>query len=315
MKERAEMTNTPLVSVIIPVYKVEKYLDRCVSSVLNQTYKNLEIILVDDGSPDNCPFLCDQYAEKNSNIIVVHKENGGLSSARNAGLARANGQYVAFLDSDDWLATDAYAYMVQSILGNNADVADIRIVQVKDENDVVADVDENISVYEGNDILWHYLYRGLNERNGAPYSVCRKLYNRELFRGDTQWFVEGIVNEDICFNYRILKKANRIVVSNRIKYFYFQGNESITTGKCKQRDLDLLAVSEELLELTKETKNEKIIELAKMKQARSDFSILARIVLYGTDETIRDEASLTKKLCKRLRGNMLLIWRSPMPIS
>ena len=93
----------PLISIIIPVYNVEQYLHRCVDSVLNQTYKNLEIILVNDGSPDNCPFICDEYAKKDKRIIVVHKENGGLSSARNAGLEIVQGEYISFIDSDDWI--------------------------------------------------------------------------------------------------------------------------------------------------------------------------------------------------------------------
>lgn len=92
-----------LISVIIPVYKVEEYLDRCVESILNQTYTNLEILLVDDGSPDNCPRLCDEYALKDARVRVIHKENGGLASARNAGLEKANGQFVSFIDSDDWI--------------------------------------------------------------------------------------------------------------------------------------------------------------------------------------------------------------------
>lgn len=95
--------NDPLISVIVPVYKVEKYLDECVESIVNQTYRNLEIILVDDGSPDNCPQMCDDWAKRDARIRVIHKENGGLSSARNAGLDVCTGEYISFIDSDDWL--------------------------------------------------------------------------------------------------------------------------------------------------------------------------------------------------------------------
>ena len=98
----------PLISVIVPIYNVEKYLDRCVDSIINQTYKNLEIILVDDGSPDNCPQMCDDYAKKDSRIKVVHKENGGLSDARNVGMEVATGEYVSFIDSDDYISLDCY---------------------------------------------------------------------------------------------------------------------------------------------------------------------------------------------------------------
>ena len=308
-------SESPLVSVIVPVYKVEKYLNRCMQSLLNQTYKNIEIILVDDGSPDSCPEMCDQFAADYQNVHVVHKTNGGLSSARNAGIKAANGEYIAFVDSDDWVALDTYEYMINYILGYEADLADIMIAQVHSEGEEVDHSDNKVNVYDGNKILEHYLYRGLNEQNGAPYSACRKLYKKSLFVDDTAQFVEGIVNEDICFNYRILQKCKRIVVSNQIKYFYFQGNESITTGKCKKRDLDLLTVSDELVQLAKQSSDEQIIELAKMKQARSDFSILARIAVAGVDESIDDSKMLIKTLRSRLRKNLKMLWRSPMPLT
>ena len=113
-----------LISVIVPVYKVEKYLDRCVESIVNQTYKNLEIILVDDGSPDNCPAMCDAWAKKDSRIKVIHKENGGLSDARNAGMRLASGEYICFVDSDDWMDrnTEMTIDKIISRIGNRQSV-------------------------------------------------------------------------------------------------------------------------------------------------------------------------------------------------
>ena len=116
------MNDSLLISVIVPVYKSEKYLKRCVDSILNQTYQNLEIILVDDGSPDNCPQICDKYAEKDSRIRVIHKPNGGLSDARNKGLDIANGNYIAFVDSDDYIATEMYAMMIEAMHGEDVDI-------------------------------------------------------------------------------------------------------------------------------------------------------------------------------------------------
>ena len=113
--------NTPKVSVIIPVYKVEAYLSRCVDTVINQTLKELEIILVDDGSPDNCPAICDEYALKDERIKVVHKTNGGLSSARNAGLRIATGEYIFFLDSDDWLELDGMELLYNTAIKYSVD--------------------------------------------------------------------------------------------------------------------------------------------------------------------------------------------------
>ena len=115
--------DTAKISVIVPVYKVEAYLDKCISSIANQTYRNLEIILVDDGSPDNCPAMCDTWAEKDSRIRVIHKTNGGLSDARNAGMAIATGELMTFVDSDDWIAPDMCEHLYQRLAGDNSDIA------------------------------------------------------------------------------------------------------------------------------------------------------------------------------------------------
>ena len=118
-----------LISVIVPIYNVEKYLDRCVESIINQTYKNLEIILVDDGSPDNCTQMCDDYAKKDSRIRVVHKENGGLSDARNAGMEVATGEYVSFIDSDDYISLDFYETLFQTMIDNDSDIVECSVVK------------------------------------------------------------------------------------------------------------------------------------------------------------------------------------------
>ena len=118
-KEETAMDKKPLISVIVPVYKVEAYLGRCVESLLSQTYGNLEIILVDDGSPDNCGQICDTYAARDTRIRVIHKENGGLSSARNAGIDVARGEYLGFVDSDDWVDVHTYEWLLNMALEEN----------------------------------------------------------------------------------------------------------------------------------------------------------------------------------------------------
>lgn len=301
------------VSVVIPVYNVEKYLERCVESVMHQTYNNIEVILVNDGSTDGSLNVCKRLQEKYPQITIVDKKNGGLSSARNAGIAASHGEYIAFLDSDDWVTSDCYEYMLRLVVANQADLSDIMIYQVKSEQDQVPAVEEKIKIYSGRDILEHYMHRGMSEQNGAPYSACRKLYKRKLFCGDTDSFAEGTVNEDICFNYRVLRKCSKIVVSNQIKYFYFQGEASITNGAMKKKDLALLTVSRDLVKLTKESGDEKIIELAKMKEARSDFSLLARAAKDGIDEnSIENPDELIKELRGRLKKNIKLLLKSPM---
>lgn len=125
------MNLNPLISVIVPVYKVEKYLSDCMESLLKQTYKNLEILLVDDGSPDNCPTLCDEYAKQDNRVVVIHKPNGGLASARNAGLDAATGDYIAFLDSDDWIEPQTYDEMISFALRSDLDIVCCEISRVQ----------------------------------------------------------------------------------------------------------------------------------------------------------------------------------------
>ena len=131
-----------MISVIVPVYKVEAYLDRCVRSIVEQTYEDLEIILVDDGSPDNCGVMCDAWAAKDGRVRVVHKPNGGLSDARNTGLAIASGEYISFVDSDDWLASDFYRVMIQTMHEQDCDIVSCGYLPTSEsEKDTLMSVD------------------------------------------------------------------------------------------------------------------------------------------------------------------------------
>ena len=125
------MENKPLLSVIVPIYNVEEYLEKCLDSIINQTYKNLEIILVDDGSPDKCPQICDEYAKKDDRIVVIHKENGGVSSARNLGLDIAKGEFITFVDSDDWIDETMYEKMMLKQAEENLDLVFTRYKTIK----------------------------------------------------------------------------------------------------------------------------------------------------------------------------------------
>ena len=124
------MIHQPLISVIVPVYKVEEYLDRCVESLVSQTYNNLEIILVEDGSPDSCPGLCDRWIEKDCRIIVMHKTNGGLSDTRNAGVLAADGEYISVVDSDDWIDTETYLLVMNKIIETGAQIGAFNMINV-----------------------------------------------------------------------------------------------------------------------------------------------------------------------------------------
>lgn len=221
----------PLISVIVPVYKVEPYLDKCISSIVNQTYKNLEIILVDDGSPDNCPAMCDVWATKDSRIRVIHKTNGGLSDARNAGLAVATGSLISFIDSDDWIEPDFFACLFEAIAGCNADVAECT-TQFVDENGRTLRTRKVATQNIGRLTA----LRCLVLESGVYQTVWDKLYRREIIQGIP--FENGKYNEDEFWTDQVLMRANSIAFVSAPLYNYLQRDGSIIGTGYNIRRLD-----------------------------------------------------------------------------
>lgn len=223
-----------LISVIVPIYNVEKYLDKCVDSIINQTYKNLEIILVDDGSPDNCPKMCDDYAEKDSRIRVVHKKNGGLSDARNVGMEVATGEYVSFIDSDDYISLDFYETLLQTMIDNDSDIVECSVVKFY-ENEKFDEYSDDLKVtnYETVDAL-----DGLISENPFKQHVWNKLYKSSVAL-DIPYAV-GKLNEDEFWTYQVFGKAKKVTRINKTMYYYFQRNGSIMGNGYNIRRLDAL---------------------------------------------------------------------------
>lgn len=307
-KITADHEERPLISVIVPVYNVNKYLRRCVNSIKTQSYTKTEIILVDDGSTDGSDELCDRLQRSDSRIKVIHKENGGLSSARNAGLEVARGSYIAFVDSDDWIASDIYDKCVQIIKRYKCEVVDFCVEFVKNETSVKRRRAFSDICVEGEEILYDYLYRGQTEK--CPFSVCRKLYKKELF--NELKFPEGKINEDIAINFKILQKCKRMVRISDVGYYYFQGNDnSITSGVLRKKDFDLLEAGRELCRLSSGCKNPEINKLAQIKLYRSYFSLLAKAVTGGAADDVNKKDM--EFLAKNLRKNFNILMKSPMP--
>lgn len=203
---------TDTVSVIIPVYKVEPYLRECLDSVLGQTHRALEIIVVDDGSPDGCGAICDEYAEKDARVRVIHQKNGGLSAARNTGIRAATGEYLAFVDSDDWIEPDMYACLTEGIRSSGADIAvcghyecqgDARIGRGPERRAVC-----------GTEEALRLLLAGAEVDNSA----WNKLYRRALFDGIA--FPEGRVYEDLAVMGRLFARAKRVSLLPERQYCY-----------------------------------------------------------------------------------------------
>ena len=215
----------PKVSIIVPVYKVEKYLRKCIDSIINQTLKDIEIILVDDGSPDKCGKICDEYAAKDTRIKVIHKENGGLSSARNAGMEVAEGEYIGFVDSDDWIESDMYMTLWQKAKDINADLVNCDYFRNNDriktniQKNIVYDkkcIDELLTTSNSNKVLWF---------------VWRNIYRRELINDYNIHFMEGNVIEDSPFNLLFLLNCNKICSIDSAFYHYIENPDSIMMSK------------------------------------------------------------------------------------
>lgn len=303
-------TNVDKISVIVPAFNQEKYLERCIKSLINQTYSNLEIIIVDDGSIDLTPSICDNLEKKYENIKVIHKENGGLSSARNAGMRIASGKYVAFVDSDDWIAYDTYTYAMKLMKDNKADIVQFSYMYAYKETDSQGSVSEIINIYREKDILQYYM---LSTTKTGSYGVCWYIIPKCYLDGEA--FREGKINEDIDFMYKILAKCSSIVTSNIVKYFYFQQTSSLSTGGLKKKDFDLYEAAEELYKLAENETYGNIAQLALVKKARTPLSLLSKIALYGIQDKTIDKKSTVKSLQRELRNNIFILLAAPLPIS
>lgn len=211
----------PLVSIIVPIYKVEPYLRRCLDSIVNQTYTNLEIILVDDGSPDGCPQICDEYAARDKRIVVIHKDNGGLSDARNAGLDICKGEYISFIDSDDWISCEYVNYLLQNLIKNNADISIANSIKIWD-NGKTEEEHWPSEVLEKDEALKRILFTPTLPLN----SSWGKLYKRFLF--EKVRFPKGLIHEDELTSYKYFYHANKISFIDNVLYFYFQRDDSIS---------------------------------------------------------------------------------------
>ena len=210
-----------LVSVIVPVYKVESYLDKCIKSIISQSYTNLEIILVDDGSPDKCPEMCDNWAKKDDRIKVIHKENGGIADARNSGLAAATGAYICFVDSDDYIDREFVKTLYNLIIHCHTDIAAVSFKEViKDE--LIEKVPEkgDIRIFDGEDSI-----RELFSNDTYANYLWNKIYKRELF--DNVKFPVNRKMEDLAVIYKLLIVTKRMAFSTQPLYFYYQREDSI----------------------------------------------------------------------------------------
>lgn len=233
------MREKGLLSVIIPVYKVEPYLKRCIDSVRKQTYEKLQIILVDDGSPDNCGKICDEYTELDSRIIAVHQENEGLSDARNNGLLFAKGEYIAFVDSDDWLAPTMYETLIKMIEQHNLDMARCSVIgsDGTHEDHILPHANIANKIVTGRDVFELYFTEFLCK------VVWNAVYRRDIVMGILS--PSGCHSQDNYVSGRYLYRTKRMMITDRCLYYYYRNPTSTTHGGHK-RFLDICICTEKL---------------------------------------------------------------------
>lgn len=223
------------ISIIVPVYNVEKELPRCIESLLRQTYKDIEIILVDDGSTDESPCICENYAKKYLNIKVIHKENGGLSSARNCGINNSNGKYLLFVDSDDYINDETCERFLKAIEKEDVDVVVGEARETRNDKIVLYkhDAFQDDKVYNGNE------YINIAIKNNEFYApACLNFYKKEFLVNNDLFFKEGILHEDMQYLPRVFLNAKKVKTISYIFYEYIIRENSITTNKNYKKNIE-----------------------------------------------------------------------------
>lgn len=236
-----------LITIVVPVYNVEKYLKKCIDSLLMQTYSNLEIILVDDGSTDHCGEICDNYSKIDKRIVVIHKENGGLSDARNVAIDICKGKYITFIDSDDYVEKDYVEYLYTLLITNNSDISICEYKYVSESGKII------------NKFLGNGSVKIFNKKSGLielckdesfPVAATAKLYKIELFN-DIRYPL-GKLFEDIATTYKLFNKCNKIVFGAKPLYIYLFRSDSISKKKFTVNRLDAIYHTEEMTKFIKE---------------------------------------------------------------
>ncbi len=286
------------ISVIVPVYNVEAYIDGCIKSILSQTFEKFELILVDDGSPDKCGEICDQYARTDSRIIVIHQENGGLSKARNTGidwvLKNNRSEWITFIDSDDRVHHRMLEFMYEAITENNTDIVVGDYQKVYSFDNLVESEQYHKTIYNASDFF-------AENTQKATVAVC-KLYHKNLFK-DCR-FPNGKLHEDVFTTYKLFAKADKIVYLDCVLYFYYQNESSIVHSQYSLRKLDEVEAGEEQVAFFKERHDEKNLIQA------------YRRLMYYYDSHIRNLKTLPegKPYYKKLRRKLSKLLRKKAKI-
>lgn len=296
-----------LISVVIPVYNVERYLRKCVDSVCGQTYRNTQIILVDDGSTDNCGKLCDEAAKSDNRITVIHKVNGGLSDARNYGIDIAKGKYITFIDSDDYISEDYLEYLYSLICDNDAEISICGHIKTKSEDDRTRLQVTSQECLTREKALEEMLYA-----QKFSTSAWGKLYLTKFFF-DVR-YPYGKFSEDMFTTYKVINKANKIVYGDQICYYYLRRNGSILVSQFSNKNLDVLEGLRQLASdipvkkygLEKSYSSQIIECIAAMLERKPDSQIIKDTGVWKLFREHRGKVLLDFKASKRVRAYALV---------
>ena len=272
---------TALISVIVPVYNVAQYLEKSIASIQQQTYQNLEIILVDDGATDESGRLCEQIAEQDERVLVYRKENEGLSQARNDGLKQAHGDYVIFIDSDDYIHPEMIASLYQQLVKEDADVSSCGVMNVyANSESPQTENQDDYFICDTETFLREYL---IGEK--IPGTICNKLIKKEIAAQLT--FPKGLIYEDAYYHFDLIKVAKKYVVNTKPYYYYFHRGDSITTKPYAKKDLAYIDIYQKFYtEVVKEYPN--LTEVAFFRLAYAHFFILDKMLLDDNFKEFKD---------------------------
>lgn len=279
----------PLISVVVPVYKVEPYLSRCIDSILAQTFTDFELILVDDGSPDNCGKICDKYAQKDKRIQVIHKENGGLSSARNEGIdwsfANSNSQWLTFIDSDDWIHPQYLELLLFGATSTNTDICVCEYTETSEFSDFEKFDNTNTQMLSPEELFVNY--------HVTATIACCKLYKKSCF--ESIRYPLGKLHEDEFTTYKILFEKKHISYIKEPLYFYYTNPDSIVRSEWSPKRLDAISAIEEQIAYFQKSGHKKALVKVERKLL---WYIIAQIEITEKSDKY---AYLTPKLIKMLR--------------
>lgn len=303
--------SNPEVSVIVPVYNGENYIERCVESILNQTYENFELLLIDDGSTDKSPKICDKYSQIDSRIRCIHKENGGLSDARNVGIRESCGLYVTFVDNDDWIENQMIEKMIDALKENDADIVMCQHqMRYSSETDNKKTLERSIhrqTIYNQEQFL-KILLRV--DSNRCVHYACAKMYKKKVIDME-EYFPYKMYNEDVEAMFKSVLRSQKIVEIDYVGYNYFYNSEGISHSVFGENFLSLTKVWDRVV-LLFNTEKPEYLEYAVVNRKRTSFTILLKSITYGSRETDKRYANQLRDLRKELRENIVDVLRGPI---